>query len=431
MKAFFSKILAPLFLIVVCPPAVLLIWYTNTYLNGSFVQLFQEFSQKGLLVSVYDVWHPVFFGSKTAWTIVGIFAVVELLMMRFLPGKTFKGPITSKGNIPIYKANGVLAFVTTLILFYTASFQLHWFSPTIIYDHFGEILGALIFFSLIFCFFLYLKGAFAPSSSDAGTSGNPLFDYYWGTELYPRIFGFDVKMFTNCRFGMMSWTVILISCAAKQQELFGLTDAMVVGVALQFLYVTKFYWWETGYLSSLDIMHDRAGYYICWGCLVWVPGFYTSPTVYLVQHPHTLGWPLALAIFLLGSIAVFSNYFADAQRQRVRVLNGNCKVWGKKPILIKAEYTTQEGEVKNSLLLVSGFWGLSRHFHYVPEIIGAFCWSVPALFVGFMPYCYVTFLTVLLLHRAYRDESRCALKYGEYWRRYCEHVPYRIIPGVL
>ncbi len=431
MKILFSKILAPLFLIVVCPPAVLLICHTNTHLNGSFVQLFQEFSQKGLLTSIYDVWQPVFFGSKTAWTIIGIFAAAELLLMRFLPGKTFKGPITPKGNVPVYRANGVLAFATTLILFYVTSFQLHWFSPSIIYDHFGEILGALIFFSLIFCFFLYLKGALAPSSTDAGTSGNPLFDYYWGTELYPRIFGFDVKMFTNCRFGMMSWTLILLSCAAKQQELFGLTDAMVVGVALQFLYVAKFYWWETGYLSSLDIMHDRAGYYICWGCLVWVPGFYTSPTVYLVQHPHTLGWPLALAIFVLGCIAIFANYFADAQRQRVRARNGDCKVWGQKPVLIKAQYTTQEGEVKNSLLLASGFWGLSRHFHYVPEIVGAFCWSLPALFVGFMPYFYVTFLTVLLFHRAYRDEERCALKYGEYWRRYCERVPYRIIPGVL
>ena len=21
----------------------------------------------------------------------------------------------------------------------------------------------------------------------------------------------------------------------------------------------------------MDIMHDRAGYYLCWGCLCWVP----------------------------------------------------------------------------------------------------------------------------------------------------------------
>ena len=29
--------------------------------------------------------------------------------------------------------------------------------------------------------------------------------------------------------------------------------------------------WETGYWGSMDIMHDRAGYYICWGCLVRSP----------------------------------------------------------------------------------------------------------------------------------------------------------------
>jgi 7-dehydrocholesterol reductase len=33
-------------------------------------------------------------------------------------------------------------------------------------------------------------------------------------------------------------------------------------------YLVKFYMWETGYWGSMDIQHDRAGYYICWGCLV-------------------------------------------------------------------------------------------------------------------------------------------------------------------
>jgi hypothetical protein len=33
----------------------------------------------------------------------------------------------------------------------------------------------------------------------------------------------------------------------------------------------QFFMWEMGYMSTIDIMHDRAGYYICWGCLVWVP----------------------------------------------------------------------------------------------------------------------------------------------------------------
>ena len=177
---------------------------------------------------------------------------------------------------------------------------------------------------------LYVKGRFAPSSSDHGTSGNPVFDYYWGTELYPRILGWDVKMFTNCRFGMMAWPLILVSFAAKQAETVGLSDSMAVAVGLQLVYIAKFYWWETGYLRSLDIMHDRAGFYICWGCLVWVPSIYTSSTLYLVGHPNHLGWPLAALIFVLGTASIFMNYAADAQRQRVRATDGETTVWGKR-----------------------------------------------------------------------------------------------------
>ncbi|KAI3964904.1 hypothetical protein MKW92_043563 [Papaver armeniacum] len=30
-------------------------------------------------------------------------------------------------------------------------------------------------------------------------------------------------------------------------------------------------------------------YHTCWGCLVWVPSIYTSPGMYLVNHPVNLG----------------------------------------------------------------------------------------------------------------------------------------------
>src|SRR5205823_8847166 len=142
----------------------------------------------------------------------------------------------------------------------------------------------------------------------------------------------NLKMFTNCRFGMMAWPLILLSFAAKQQERYGLSSSMAVAVALQLVYIAKFFWWETGYLRSLDIMHDRAGFYICWGCLVWVPSIYTSSTLYLVDHPNHLGTALAIAIFALGTASIFVNYAADAQRQRVRATNGATRVWGKAPV---------------------------------------------------------------------------------------------------
>lgn len=428
---FLRNIMSPLALIVLCPLIVMLMWYTSSALEGSFYKLWTLFHEQGFVKVCYQIWAPHFFGSITAWKIVGCFALFQLILMRLVPGKHFKGPITPEGNIPIYKANGIACYLITYITFYLLSFKLHLFAPTIIYDHLGNILGGLSIFSFFFCIFLYIKGIYFPSSSDCGTTGNIIFDFYWGTELYPRIFGWDVKMFTNCRFGMMGWGLILLSCGAKQHQLYGISDAMLVSIALQLVYITKFFIWETGYLRSLDIMHDRAGFYICWGVCVWIAGVYTSPTLYLVHHPHHLGLPWMVSCIVLGTLGIMINYLADRQRQLVRELNGQCKIWGKAPQLTIANYTTESGELKQSLLLSSGWWGLSRHFHYIPEILGAFFWSVPALFSHIYPYFYVMFLTALLMERAFRDDKRCAKKYGADWETYCEKVPKKIIPYVF
>lgn len=431
LTRFARNTLFPLFLIVACAPTAIIIWYTNIVLGGSLHALWDLFLTYGFFTTLYNIWQPIFFGTKTAWMIIGIFMALQLILMRIIPGKRFLGPYTPKGNVPVYKANGVSCYLITLLLFYLGAYQFHIFSPTIVFDNFGGIIGALNIFSLLFCLLLYIKGRVAPSSSDHSSSGNFIFDYYWGTELYPRILGWDVKMFTNCRVGMMSWSIIILSFAAKQSQLYGLTNSMLIAVVIQLVYITKFFWWETGYLRSLDVMHDRAGFYICWGCLVWVPAVYTSPTLYLVNHPNRLSWIGAIIILLLGVSTVLINYFADAQRQKVRATNGNCKVWGKAPELITAHYKTAEGESKENLLLVSGWWGLSRHFHYVPEILAAFFWTVPALFDEPLPYFYLIFLTILLLHRSLRDEERCRAKYGEDWDTYCKRVPSRIIPAVI
>ena len=193
----------PLLLLGLTPPTVMVVWYTHTVLEGSVQQLLALFRRDGVFQTIDHIWRPVCFGSTTAWVIIGSFAVWQLCLMRLLPGQTVEGPVTPAGHIPSYKANGVPAFLLTLGLFYLGAYPLHLFSPGIVYDHFGAILGALNVLSPLLCLCLYWKGRMAPSTPDAGSSGNIIFDYYWGTELHPRIFGWDVKMFTNCRFGMM------------------------------------------------------------------------------------------------------------------------------------------------------------------------------------------------------------------------------------
>ena len=86
-----------------------------------------------------------------------------------------------------------------------------------------------------------MKGLYFPSTTDCGTTGNFIVDFYWGTELYPRIFGWDVKVFTNCRFGLMLWALLPISVAYAQKEEFnGISNEIIVNCLLQLVYLSKF-----------------------------------------------------------------------------------------------------------------------------------------------------------------------------------------------
>lgn len=58
----------------------------------------------------------------------------------------------------------------------------------------------------------------------------------------------------------------------------------------------------------------------------------------------------------------------DQQRLLFRETDGNCVIWGKKPDFIIAKYKTGDGKERENKLLVGGWWGVSRHFNYIPGI---------------------------------------------------------------
>jgi 7-dehydrocholesterol reductase len=102
----------------------------------------------------------------------------------------------------------------------------------------------------------------------------------------------------------------------------------------------------------MDIAHDRAGYYLCWGCLNWVPGVYTSQALYLTNHPNkNMTTTLALGTILVGAVMIYINWEADIQRQMFRESNGKCRIWGKEPLFIIAKYKT--GTLPRNLFLSS------------------------------------------------------------------------------
>ena len=72
------------------------------------------------------------------------------------------------------------------------------------------------------------------------------------------------------------------------------------------------------------------------------------------------------------------------------------------------------------------------HRYYVPEILAAVFWTLPAASSGqLLPWFYVAFLIILLTDRAFRDNARCEKKYGKVWAEYTKLVPYMMVPYVI
>lgn len=427
MKDLIRTTLGPLFLMLTTPIAIAVFWITVTYHDGSL----WSFAQAVLAdpAAVLSRWPlPTW---KAAGYLVA-FAALQAVLLVALPGKRFLGPVTPQGNRPTYKLNGIPAWFVTHGLIFGVLYPLGWFDPSALYREFGAMLTTLTLFALVFCLFLYVKGTFWPTTNDGGRSGNFIWDFYWGIELHPQLGSlFNLKQYVNCRLSMMGWSVLCVTFLLAQYQALGtVANSMVVSVLILVVYLFKFFWWEGGYFGSMDIQHDRFGYYIAWGVLAWVPGVYDLAQFYLVSHPVDLHPLVAVGIAVLGLGSIWVNYEADAQRLRVRLTDGKTTIWGRPPVLMTARYRTGDGQERENLLLASGWWGVARHFHYVPEILLALAWSLPAGFDNYVPYFYVTFLTILLFDRAGRDEVRCSTKYGADWDRYRAKVRWRIVPFV-
>jgi 7-dehydrocholesterol reductase len=416
----FRRTVAPALLLLLTPPLVIAVWMINARFDGSIARFLTEID---LARFVRLVPRP----TATAAAILAVWIAGQSLLLIALPGRTFLGPPTPSGRQPRYKLNGVAAWMVTHAAL-LGGWRLDLFSFTTIWRELGALLVTLNLGALLLCLWLYAAGR--RRAGDVVVTGHHIFDFFQGVELHPTFRGWSLKQLVNCRISMMGWSALTIALAGHQLETQGhIASSMLVSAALVVAYLFKFFVWESGYFTSLDIAHDRFGYYIAWGVLVWVPSIYTLAAQYLTVHPILLPPAAALGILGLGLAALGTNYAADAQRQRVRATAGRTRVWGRAPALIRAPYRAADGEARESLLLASGFWGLARHFHYVPEILLAVAWTLPAGAAA-LPWFYVVFLTILLVDRAGRDDRRCHDKYGAAWEEYRGRVPWKILPGI-
>jgi protein-S-isoprenylcysteine O-methyltransferase Ste14 len=73
---------------------------------------------------------------------------------------------------------------------------------------------------------------------------------------------------------------------------------------------------------------------------------------------------------------------------------------------------------------------VARHVNYLGDLLMGLAWCLPCLFDSIVPYFYIIYFLILLIHRERRDHAQCLRKYGASWEEYCARVRYRILPGV-
>jgi len=343
--------------------------------------------------------------------------VFQFALQLALPGKRRVGLPQPDGRRLEYVLNGLPSLGLSLgalgLVFFTGVVPL-----SAIWDELGPLLTLSVAFTLALSAFLYFYGRRSPYAESR--TGDPVHDFFLGTALNPRIGAFDLKFFFESKIGMTTWIAVTLSMLAAQIDRHGTVGAsMALVCAFQLLYVVDFYVFEDAMLSTWDINHENFGYMLAFGFLVWMPFNFSLQAEYLVDHDPALS-PLALVLLTLlnlGGYVVFRS--SNLQKHRFRT-DPQALIWGKKPEFIAT--------ARGPKLLVSGFWGLSRHANYLGDFVMASAWCLTTGFSHLVPYFYVLYFAPLLVHRERRDHEACQEKYGADWDEYCRRVPYRIVP---
>jgi len=336
----------------------------------------------------------------------------------------YTGTAAADGKRYTFKLNGLTIFFV-LLAGLTGLVKIGMIDGKLIYNNYVHFLISANVIATALAVYLYLKGW---REGDAQKHGF-LKEFWDGTQLMPYVFGTNAKMFW-LKPSMMAWALINLSFLVKHLEINNgnVTIAMGLYNLFTLFYIIDYFYNEQKMTSTWDIIAEHFGMMLVWGDFVFIP-FYFSMQSFILVDPTTYR-DLSLAQAALITIVFLLGYciFRQANSQKdLFKLNGKAtQIWGN-PI-----------KMIDDKLLASGWWGIARHANYLGDIVLAISFSLPCIVIGFpttlsgllLGWGYPLYLTILLVHREYRDEQRCREKYRETWERYCKAVPYRILPYV-
>jgi delta14-sterol reductase len=338
--------------------------------------------------------------------LVGGFVAALFLGSLVVPGPVREGAVLPDGSRRRYRLNGLRLFLLVAVGVAAGS-ALRVFSLTVLLTHFWALFIVANVFALGLTLALYLKGR--------PRLGRSARDLFYGTELNPTWLGVDLKLFSY-RPSLIGLGLLNASFAFLQYQVYGeVTTRMWLYQGFWFAYLLNYFQFEYGMLHTWDIIAEHFGWMLIWGDYVLVPFFYSIAGWYLVDQREPLS--TAAAVALCGLYLVGFVLFRGANEQKHQFkTNPQAAIWGK------------PAQAMGGKLLVSGFWGVGRKLNYTGELCMYYAWTLTCGFGSLVPYLLPLWLTVLLCHRAWRDEKRCREKYGELWADYCRRARFRMIP---
>ncbi|CAB9530443.1 Delta(14)-sterol reductase [Seminavis robusta] len=360
--------------------------------------------------------------------------IFQVLLERWLPCELVQGmPVKGNPNHRLtYRINGHLAFWVTLLALdvgwptwheSSQSYQFGRAPLAVLYDYHAELALVTILFCFALSFYLYTTSFQGQRIlADGGNSGNPVYDFFLGRELNPRIGSFDWKEFCELRPGLIGWAILNLAFMAKQHENLGyVTGSMILINIFQFIYVWDGIYQEKAILSTMDITTDGFGYMLCFGDLAWVPFTYSIQARYLVNNDPHLSYAALAAIVATHIVGYATFRGANSQKDAFRKDPNH-------PNVVHLQFMKTKRGTK---LLTSGWWGMARKINYTGDYIMGLSWCLVCGFDSIVPYFYAIYFAILLVHRAIRDDHACQEKYGEDWKEYKKKVPYMFIPGIV
>jgi len=438
-------------------PILMLYFYLCLAFHRGHLQnpLSPEFWENGL---------PTIVPTYRAIMIYMIFNIFQWFTAATLPGVKVLGlPVPSLGGKQLeYLCNGVATWYVDLVLVALLHFT-EVFPITNIIDEVGPIMSTAMIWGIIVTIGCYVVGRV--TGRDHRMSGSIPYDLFMGAILNPRIGNVDLKMWSEIRIPWKLLFFVSLSAAVKDHEIniarelqAGITpqvwslfggmikmNAIKTSAPLLFmllahlLYVNACMKGEECIPTTWDIFYEKWGFMLIFWNFAGVPFSYCYSTLYLLNRSlanepiqHSKFYNTSLFVTLLLAYYVWDT--ANSQKNRFRMQQRGTFVdrktfpqlpWGtlKEPTYVQTKHGNK--------LLTGGHWRFVRKPHYTADLIMALSWGLITGFDSFIPYFYVIFFTVVLVHRTGRDEIHCQSKYGADFDEYCHQVPYMFIPFII